>query len=71
MTDYSAMSDADLRAENDALTRECLAAWHRKRDADKAWEALCDRKAAVTLELTRRDVMPRKWQFDLDDTLFT
>jgi hypothetical protein len=54
MTDYSAMSDADLRAENDALTRECLAAWHRKRDADKAWASLSERKADVTIELAKR-----------------
>lgn len=58
MSDYSAMTDADLRAKVDELTRACLAAWRRKREADKAWDALCEHYAACKLELTRRDVMP-------------
>lgn len=59
MTDnYRAMTDADLRAKVDELTRACLAAWRRRREADKAWDALCDKYAACKLELTRREVMP-------------
>ena len=56
--DYSTLSDADLRAKVDELTRACLAAWRRKREADKAWDALCDEFAPARLALTRRDVMP-------------
>lgn len=52
--DLTTMTDDELRAEADALTRECLAAWHRKRDADQVWETLSERKADVTIELARR-----------------
>ena len=52
--DITTMTDDELRAEADALTRECLAAWHRKRDAQEVWAALSERKADVTLELARR-----------------
>lgn len=52
--DITTLTDAELQAESDALTRECIAAWHRKRDADLAWAALSERKADVTLELARR-----------------
>lgn len=69
MTDYRALSDADLRAENDALTRACLAAWRRKREADKAWDALCEHYAACKLELALREVTPRAWEVK-DDTTY-
>ena len=52
--DITTMTDAELQAESDALTRECIAAWRRKRDADLAWEEACDRKADATIELARR-----------------
>lgn len=52
--DIMTMSDAELQAEADALTRECIAAWHRKRDAQEVWEALSERKADVTIELAKR-----------------
>jgi len=52
--DITTMSDDELRAEADALTRECNAAWHRKRDADQVWAALSERKADVTIELAKR-----------------
>ena len=52
--DITTMTDDELRAEADALTRECLAAWHRKRDAQEVWAALSERKADVTIELARR-----------------
>ena len=52
--DLTTLSDDELRAEADALTRECLAAWHRKRDAQEVWAALSERKADVTIELARR-----------------
>lgn len=52
--DLTTLSDDELRAEADALTRECLAAWHRRRDADLAWAALSERNADVTIELARR-----------------
>lgn len=52
--DLTTLSDDELRAEADALTRECLTAWRRKRDADLAWAALSERKADVTIELEKR-----------------
>ena len=52
--DITTLTDDELRAESDALTRECIAAWHRKRDAQEVWEALSERKADVTIELARR-----------------
>ena len=52
--DLTTMSDDELRAEADALTRACRDAWRRKRDADAAWKALADRKGDVTLELAKR-----------------
>lgn len=52
--DIMTLSDDELRAEADALTRACRDAWRRKRDADAAWKALADRKGDVTIELARR-----------------
>jgi len=52
--DLTTFTDDELRAEADALTRECSAAWHRKRDADQVWETLSERKADVTIELEKR-----------------
>jgi hypothetical protein len=52
--DITTLTDAELQAESDALTRECIAAWHRKRDAQEVWEALSERKADVTIELAKR-----------------
>lgn len=54
MKDITTMTDDELRAESDALTRECIAAWHRKRDAQEVWETLSERKADVTIELAKR-----------------
>jgi hypothetical protein len=52
--DITTLSDDELRAEADALTRDLLAAWHRKRDAQEVWETLSERKADVTIELAKR-----------------
>lgn len=52
--DITTMTDDELRAEADALTRACCDAWRRKRDADLAWAALSERKADVTIELAKR-----------------
>lgn len=52
--DITTFTDDELQAESDALTRECLAAWRRKREADLAWGEACDRKADATLERARR-----------------
>lgn len=68
--DYRAMTDADLRAKVDELTRARLKAEQHLRDAEGTLKFVDDQVAEVGFELILRGLM-LCWYTDIDDPRFT